>query len=242
MNYNKAIVALILFLINNFANAQSDIPDSTSYQAALQMATDTYKQFIGNEAAIYNGPVFTGFNYTLQAGSQYLIPVQSTHGKVLYNGIMYANVPLMFDVLNNKLITKKPSDNQSFEILNKQVGYFELDQHKFIHLQNTNSKNVPSGFYEIYFEGQKSGIYVLHTKQLREDLEQKFIKYNIEDRSIYFIKKDGTYQKVTKNKDLQRIYAEQQQEIKSFIKKHKLKLSKNTKETLISIANHFETL
>lgn len=231
---------LLLFIISN-VSAQKNAADSVAYQLALLAAKHSYRQFMGHEAEIFNGPAAKSFNYKLETGSRFFIPVQTMQGKVLYNGLMYTDIPLLYDVLNNKLITSKPAGNQQFEILIQQVGYFELDNHRFIHLQNPPAKNMPAGFYEIHFEGQKSAVYEIHSKLLNEDLGEQYKKYFIEDNSIIYVKKDGAFFRVDKKKDLFRIYENRQAEIKSYIKSNQLKLTKVNAATLAKIAAFFET-
>lgn len=238
----KAIAISLLLFQCCVANAQLSGVDSANYHQALTSAKNTYLTFVGAEALIYNGPLFKPYNYTLAEGSQYFIPTQSPLGKVLYNGIMYANVPLLFDVLNNKLITTQTVSNQSFEIITDHVSYFELDNHKFFHLQNPPAKKMLAGFYEIHYEGKKSCVYEKHVKALNEELGEKYKKYVIEDNSIFYIKKDGKYQKVEKMKSLYRIYENHEAELKSFAKNTGLSLSKITVATLIKIAAYFDTL
>lgn len=233
----KTIVYLFVLLKVGVARAQMPAADS-----GISTATEFYKQFIGTEAEIYKGPVSGSFNYTLTKGNRFFLPIQTKQGKVLYNGLMFHNIPLLYDVLHNKLITTRPSDNQSFDILNQHVSYFELEGHRFTHLQNPPVKNMPAGFYEIHFEGQKCSVYELHSKLLNEDLGEQFKRYLIEDNQVIYLKKDMAYFRVDKKKDLFRIFETKQAEIKSFIKTNNLKLAKINAATMAKIAEYFETL
>ena len=242
MGMKTTIATFILLLCAVTIHAQPPNTDSIGYRDAIAAAKDLYLQYMGKEAPIFNGPVSRPFNYTLSEGSQYFIPIQNPAGKVVYNGLMYTDVPLLFDVLNNKLITRKPSDNQAFEIQTSHVSHFELDKHRFTYLQTSLAKNMPAGFYEILYEGKKNSVYEMHTKLLNEELGEKFKKYVIEDNSIFYIKKGGAYYKVEKKKNLYQIYNNHEAEIKSFIKNNQLNVSKNTAAALIEIAGYFETL
>lgn len=238
----KTIATSIFLLPYYIVIAQPPAIDSTTYSQALAYAKNTYLAFMGAEAPIYNGPLHKHLNYNLSEGSQYFLPVQSPEATVVYNGIVYTNISLLFDVLNNKLIATNPENNKAFEVFTNQVSYFELGKHRFVNLQNSPSKKMPAAFYEIHFEGQKSGVYEIHQKTLNEELGEKYKRYEIEDNSIFYVKKDGEYYRVDKKKNLYQIYENHQTELKLFVKNNDINLSKINGENLIKIAAYFDTL
>src|SRR5215469_16172442 len=98
-----SITTLCFFVLR--AAAQSTLPDSPANAGAEGRVINNYNQVISDQAEIYNGPRY----YLLpeaQRGSPYFLETPKFEpAAVRYNGTSYSNVPVLYDALNDAMVS-----------------------------------------------------------------------------------------------------------------------------------------
>lgn len=178
-----------------------------------------------NDSIIHfeNLPLNNGLAYenkywnTTDSNKQYFIN-EYKNGSIFYNGNLYTNVKLKFDILENQILYK-PKFNVLSEIvlLNDLVDYFIIDQKKFVKIIFDNKINY---FEEIKINGNNF-LSIKHLKTNKIDLtsgEKKFTFYN--DLEIYYVS-NNTYNLIKNKKSLYPLFPDKKKEIQNFFEKNK---------------------
>ncbi|GAB3429477.1 hypothetical protein [Niabella aquatica] len=205
-------------------------------------AWDTYINYLGVDAEIFNGRVYNDYRSSLFSGSPLLSVAQNTLGDVVYNGIWYRNLPLMYDVYKDVLLGFKYGDNLLYEIEKSRISLFHLGEREFVHLNTASYPNAAPGFYEVLFKGGKSNVWVKYGKEYSEDLGSTSTRRILTDRVQYFIEKQGMFNRVNSARAILKQYNDKQDEMKKYIKDHGLNAKKNMYHMLKELAAFYEVI
>jgi len=190
---------------------------------------------------LYNGKVWRNL-FTNVKGDQFLFSKEYLPGNVTVNGKIFKNLNINYDIYNDEIIT--PKNNGAIVQLNKEmVDSFTLNyQLKNYRFKNTDEDSLSGikGFVNVLYEG-KSALYVKYRKEI--DLLAVDDKYDLffQTHKIYLVRKGLVYQINGKN-DLLKILQEDKSQIKAFMKKNGLKVSKKEPESFVPVIRYYDSL
>lgn len=224
------------------ANAQYNESDSMQFEKAKEYAVSLYHENIKNESGLYNGSQYVVYAQTIQEGIPFFEITEPSNGNITYWGVEYKNVPLLYDILKGQIVTVVPSTNYLIKLNTEKVSSFELLNHKFIRIvKDSLNKNVKTGFYDVLYDGQIA-VYKKETKTLNEDLSSGKLRTFILDENAFFIKKNNAFYTVSNKSSLLNILKDKKKEIQDFIRKNKLKISKDKDYALPKIAAYYDEI
>ncbi|MCW3106682.1 MAG: hypothetical protein JWQ09_1188 [Segetibacter sp.] len=232
---------LLGLLFSSDAYCQS-ASDSVFYNKAVNNIKATYFSTIQEKALLYNGIEYEYFGRGA-TGSPFFMVDTMHNGSVLYDGVLYEDVPMRYDMVNDILLVKYWRDNNTLQLIKNKVDYFSLLEHKFIRLsENEQNKGERPGFYELLYNDKKALVLAKRYKKLMlssnpEDKSGSFVQYN-----QYFIYKDEKYSAVNSASDLAEIFKDKAQAIKKFIRSGNVKYKKNPEQAIITTALFYNGL
>ncbi|MBS1598062.1 MAG: hypothetical protein JST75_07535 [Bacteroidetes bacterium] len=234
--------AISCFLTNTFSGfGQMNKSDSAFYQSAVSHAINIYQESTGDQNPIYNGSLYYGYPFRFKQGNALFLPdTILVKGTVVYDNILYKDIPLEYDNLQDLVITK---DSLYWIQLNgKKITAFSISGHSFVRLEkNASNKDlVTTGFYEILHEGAltvfKKEIKMIHEEpSIVEGLER-----SVFTSPYYYIKKEGVIYPVKDQDDIGNILQNKKKEIRQFLRKNKLKFRKDKDNTLLEAVIYYE--
>lgn len=190
---------------------------------------------------LYNGKVWHNLYFSVQ-GDQFLFSKDYLQGSLTVNGKSYKDISLSYDIYTDEIIT--PSNNGSILQLNKEmVDSFTLNfLYKTYRFKNTLGDSLPGikGYVNILYKG-KSALYVKYRKEIQLlAVDDKYDLF-LESFRIYFLK-DGIPYQLTSKSDLLKILSSDKIQIKDFIKKNKLKISKKMPESFVPVIKFYDSI
>ena len=240
------IYLLSTFFINHYeACAQNFMADTSEESFSFQRAVNLYHQFLSPESGLYNGSEYAYnayYPFTINEGDPFFQSKTFDTGAVFYNNVLYENVPLLFDIVKEELLTHDPTNNYLIRLNNERLTWFIIWGHMFIRLNQDKANKSPlhTGFYNLLYNGNTS-LYKRVLKIFKENSSsfQGLNKYIVETNE-YFIKRDNQYYTVSGKKSLLLIMNNKKKEVAQFIKKNKLKLRKAQEYALIKIVAYYD--
>jgi hypothetical protein len=190
---------------------------------------------------LYNGKVWRNL-FTNVKGDQFLFSKEYLPGSVTVNGKTYKNLNINYDIYNDEITT--PKNNGAILQLNKEMVdsfslIFELKTFQF---KNTDEDSLPGlkGFVNVLYE-RESALYVKYKKEI--DLLAVDDKYDLffQTHKIYFVKKGIVYQLSGKS-DLLKILQEDKTQIKAFMKKNGIRVSKKDPSSFVPVIRYYDSL
>jgi hypothetical protein len=219
------------------AKAQQD--DTTFLKTAVNNAIRFYTVSIRGQANLYNG---SEYQEPEQTNDQhpFFDSEDWVDGSVTFEGERYDNIPLLFDISADKLVTENFYNAEEMVLDNEKINAFTIGSHPFIKIEN-ESGPVKKGFYEVLYKGP-SEVIVRHRKETQERIESSAIEIDFEVKDHYFIVKDGNYFPANNKRAVLKIFADEKHALRQFISKNKIRLRQNQTKALPAIAMQYDRL
>lgn len=233
------ICLLLCCLLPPAARAQSDsLPD----HLALNNAIRQYHTYLTPEPGLYKGSQYVIYSFQLKEGHPYFDQDQMQTGSVLYNGVLYKNVPLIYDLAKNLLVTNDPNHIYKIALINQEIDSFTIQNHIFIKLKDSLSSIVPRpGFYQLLYNG-RSTVLKKEKKIVREEVSSgavvRFIDYSV----TYYLKKENTWYTINNKRGLLHAFGDKSPELRKFLRAGGIKFQDDKDNTLIRTAAWYDSL
>ena len=238
-----AVFSLIVLTIIHPANAQTAQEDSIFYQTALTNTLSIYKKQLGDQSPFYNGSRYSPSGFIFRTGSPYFLSDSFNLGSVVYDGILFDSVYLLYEDLRELLVSR--NNNYLLQLINQRVSSFIISDHPFIRLTADGlHPGIPkTGYYEILYPG-RSQLLKKTSKTIIEEpsVYENTIIRHIYETENYYIRIAGSYQHVKYKSELLMLMHDHQKEIQKYIKKTKLNFRKNRENLLILTAEYYDQI
>lgn len=173
---------------------------------------------------------------------QFLFSKEFLPATVTINGNTFNDINVRYDIYTDELIT--PISNVTVLRLNKEmIDSFTLNfqnkAYKFINITNDSLKGL-KGFVNVLIAG-KTSLYVKYRKEIAVlAVENKYdLFYPVQ--KLYFMK-DGVLNLISGKREFLSLLDEYKVQIRSYIKKNRLRISKNDPESFIPVVQFYNSL
>lgn len=185
----------------------------------------------------YFQELITGGQYAeasrLIQGNPYFASRQFENGTLSINGIVYPEVPLLYDSFLDQVVTFHPIFNQKILIKPEKIDAFELFNGSRFRFLEGNSEYLhnQNGIYEILGEGEFTALAKRYksTKPLREMSQFDAV---FTEKSDFFLWKDGAFNSVSKINQAIEILGLNPKEAKKRIRSAGLNFKQNPEKSL----------
>jgi hypothetical protein len=172
------LVLTILVMACTLLQAQSS--SSHNRDSAFQQAIQFYREKLGDQSNIYNGSLYLRSQEKIHEGHPFFDSEQLQKGSVRCDGLWYHTVPLLFDEVNDELITTDISGLQLIRLVKSKVDAFRIGEHNFLNLSGSIfSESIDAtsatggGYYRVLYEGESMAL-----QKERKFIRQKIIREN----------------------------------------------------------------
>ena len=238
------IFFLITCCVRNVALAQT-VTDSLSAKQTTVYANierDFYKK-IGPQSRLYNG-----MQYDPAAnikGNAYYKDIDTwTKGSVFYDGYLYTNVSMMYDIYYDELIILIYNNFMRISLISEKIDYFNLFDRHFIRIKKDplNSNSLKTGFYDELYKG-KIQVLAEKSKNLQNTTDNlgNIITYFSPSKDYYLFKNDKYYTVNSQGAFLD-VLKDHKKELKQFIKSNSINFKSDPEQAMASIAAYYDHL
>ncbi|HEX7458357.1 MAG TPA: hypothetical protein VF301_07980 [Ginsengibacter sp.] len=221
---------------------------TTAQTSSLQSIPDSFinvKEFFQNEIKedvhLYTGKEFIKYSVNIK-GHPFFETDQMQNGTVFYDGTLYENVPLLYDIVSQEIVINRYNSDERMKLLNEKIKYFTFDGYRFENIFSVEGKdeNVSSTIYEIMSEG-RAGVLAKRIKRIKNGLKAEDPTSFVEEDELYVRNRKNLYAIDNKNSILQ-AFSDKKDFVKIFIRKNKFRFKKNIEKELIMTAEYYSTL
>jgi len=238
----EGLIAGALAFLSSPLYAQTTAADSNQYRSALYAAMNVYHAAIGGQAGLYNGCQYAQFPFSFaENGHPFFKDAAPGTGTVTYDEVLYENVTLQFDEVQEVLILHDTS--RLIQLLNPRIAAFSVFNNQFIRIakDSLNPVLVRTGFYNVLYSG-KVRLLKREEKTIREDVSTGALLRFIEKQTYYYTQKDGVFQAIKNKNSLSSIFADKRKELRQFAKKNKLSYRNDRDNTLTRLTAYYDQL
>jgi hypothetical protein len=190
---------------------------------------------------LYNGIIWKNMYHRIK-DDQFLFSDYFLPGTVSINGQTFRNLKLRYDIYSDEILI--PVNLEEIVQLNKEMVdsftiSFEDNVYKFTRFPE-ESLNGLVGYVNVLYEG-KSALYVKYKKNISLSMSETTDGEFFQTNRIYFMK-DSTAHLISRKNDFFRILNEDKIQLRNYIKKNKLKVSKKIPESFVPVLRFYDSL
>ncbi len=238
----KSIRSLMFFVllalfITPSTYAQALLPDTQVYSKNATGVIDYYNENIKGQTELYNGPKYEIMPPANKGTYYFGDNVYCTPATVYFNGTWYKNLPVLYDVYHDQMISYT-GDN--FFVLDKTKNTdIKLLDHHFKYL---DQPGLNPGYFDVLYNG-KSQALAKRTKVVNEDIiSQREVQTTVVDKTQLYLKKGNTFFPVTGKNSVLSIFSDRKKEIKQFLHDQKIDFNLDKEAAFIVIARYYDQL
>ena len=232
------IILLFTFIFILFIGCFLSTVDSFSQSLPFRTGQENP---LKEDQTLFNGKVWFNHYYDVR-GDQFLFSKNYLLGSLTMNGKSYNNVGINYDIYNDEIITKTNLGN--LLLLNKEMVdsftlVFGITKYRFINVRKDSLEGI-NGYVNVLYEGN-SALFVKYKKEI--ELLAVDDKYDLFYQTYkIFLVKDGIGYQINNKNDLLKVFYEKKVQIKEFVKKNKVKVSKKDPQSIIPVVRYYDTL
>jgi len=240
----------VLFLIllycaaagNDKAFGQKKIIDSTQVNAITINMANVYKKAIGEQSGLYNGPGYPPYSFRSKTNANFKDSTSFSNGTVNYDGVIYTNVPLLYDLNKDLLVSRLYNGFSVYSLLSERVAEFDLLDHHFVRiLADDKNKAIVTGFYDELYHG-KLQLLVRYTKSIQAESASLTPGSTFVPKTDYFLKKGNIYYDVNSQGKFYDALKDKKKELKQYLKDNKIKFGDNPDHVMALLAGYYDHL
>jgi hypothetical protein len=194
-----------------------------------------YQSYIGPDAAIYNGAAYQP-NYRGVQGDPYFETPNLTTGTLIYEGLTYTRIPMLYDLVQDNLAISDPK-GQLLVLASSKIQQFTFGSHTFVY-QGTD--RTP-GFYERLSSGYAT-LLVRHTKKVEEKLEDAQLRRFVTSHDEYILYKQARYYPVISGSHLLSLLSDKKKELQQFQHEQHIRFKNDPAADMQAIVDHYNQL
>jgi hypothetical protein len=126
------------------------------------------------------------------------------------------------------------------ELISEKIERFTMQDQVFVRLGKEDADKINEGFYEMLYPGL-SKVYAKHEKVRQEYITAQQLYARFDEKTKYFILKNGTYFSVQSKSSVLRVFDDRKQDVKRFIAKNSLSFKTNRGKALAQIAAFYDS-
>ena len=162
-------------------------------------------------------------------------------GDISYNGIVYKNVPMRYDMLKQQVIVSSPTNNQLVVPEQQRVDWFTMYDQRYVHAAEDSTLYAAQ-----LLDGSTNGLILqqISGKHVSGELiEGSHYSYTLSTSEHFSLRMlDGTVHNVKNAKDIIRLFPEQKQQIKSYVKQQHLSFTRDDRAaSLTALVSYITT-
>lgn len=222
--------------------AQSTAADTAWYRLSIENTRAQYFKSLKENAPFYTGSEEVGYGQNMM-GHPFFESDSLQKGSIYYDGTLYENIPILYDLVSDEVILKDYRNNYFIRLSSVKIRYFTLLTHTFIRPEpDSNAATFQdNGFYDRIYDG-KTKIFVKRRKQINYTVTSEKTIYRYDQYNLYLIKKEDAYFKVTGKKSLLSLLQDKKTEIKKYVAKAKLNFKKDMENAIRKTVIYYDEI
>lgn len=198
----QKVFYFISLVSTSFLALGQGVQDTIFLKASIVSAENTYHAALNKQLNIYSGRGFKTYSQTSDE-HPYFLSDDWAMGTIVYESDFYKEVPLLFDLTTEKIISENPFNGAKMELVYNKIDRFEIEEHIFVKLLKDPSfaSEMSEGFYEILYEGRLK-LYVKRKKDFQKRIKDNKLLMEFDEKNKYFLFNGNNFVKVTGKKSI----------------------------------------
>ena len=243
MNLTHRLLISTVLIAGLCKPARSQVNDSVFVARVSANITDYFTASLASGAPIYNGKVYYPHPKFIEGGHAFFLSSGYQTGTVTYEGYVYRNVVLMYDIIRGELLLQYFDKVTGIVLDPEKVDAFSFPGHNYINIKEAEAKknNISTGYYEILYQG-KTALLAKRYKTVTENLSQAGVERSVSQHNRYYLLKDSVYTLLKDKKSLTKLLKSTQSQNQQYIKNNQLNFRKDKENAMISLVQYHDSI
>ncbi|MGY2134137.1 hypothetical protein ACW9KT_18035 [Hymenobacter sp. HD11105] len=233
---------LLLYQLPAFSQVSSQ--DTSSLAMAVDAINKQYTKTIGENSLLFTGPEYLDYNKPYMNGNQFFGSGKLQNGTVHYYGIVFTEVPLLYDIKLDQIVIQPAINPLQFKLVDENVKYVVIEGHTFIRIIKNDSArySVPTGYYDLMVDGAAK-VLAKRTKKTQSRMGLYGLEGNYSEDTKFYLQKNNEFHIATSKQSVLRVLSDKKTALESYARQHKLKFKKATQEaSIIKLVTYYNSL
>jgi len=242
-----SIICFLAAIAAGKASGQSAQTDTGASQGALNNVIANFYLNIGQQSRLYSGREYQPYDPHIKGTALYPLDAQSwAMGEVTYDGFVYKNVPLKYDIYKDIVVSLLYNHFSSYALLSERVSAFAFSGHHFVRVNAGNLENdksgISTGFYDQLYGG-KSEVLARRSKTVQNSTNQTLAleTYFIEAND-YYVRKGNAYYKVSGQGAFLNVFKDKKPELQKYMKDNGFKFRTDPEVAMARLAAYYDQI
>lgn len=212
----------------------------TAQEDPVIRAIDTYAKHFSHQ--IYQGKLYGNYPPNVRGHQSHRELGVVDGSSIVFGGVPYQDVPLMFDLVRKQLVTRHPVHLVNIILPNEMVSSFAIDDDVFVYLDQPE-RNLPPGFYQRISESSGVSCYAKWNKEYREVTRGTRLLREFNEEVAYFLlrnSQDTEYRTIRSQGGLLRSFKEHRRELRRALFDQGLSFEDNPEATLAFVLDYVD--
>lgn len=238
----RITLLFISLLTTSILHGQSSYADTSETARVTAPVKFMYDSERGDESGIYNGILYYSYSSLIE-GVPFYRTGEWHKGTVLFDEIWYKDIFMRYELVSDQLIVAKDTSTGIYiSLYSPRVKEFSYSGMQFLRLNKKDASPAPeTGFYHILVSGKLTALR-RSVKVIEEKLEANKVDRWFEEKTKYYMLKDGIYHHVNNKKDILSVCKDHKKEVQQFLSKKKLKYRQNPETMIVLVAGFYNQL
>lgn len=208
-------------------------PDS-----ALKNTLAVFTNALHDQAGIYNGIQYRRYPGTIHEGHPFYMADSLVAGTVTYDGLDYRNIKLLYDEVNDELITTDWQGDNLVQLLKERVNGFSMGMQQFVHLKGAYPA---AGYYRVIYDG-KSTVIAREKKEIQVKTGRTTAETErwVSRATDYYIKTPGGYRKFNRLNSFLSILGSHRRQVANYIRQNRMHFKSEKDRVLAQAARYYD--
>jgi hypothetical protein len=227
---------------------QAAMNDTSAYpQKAVAQIANNYNKAIGQQSRLYDGHEYLAYDPHIKGTA--LFPYDAivmAPGEINYDGIMYKDVPLLYDVYKDQVVSMLYNKFSMYAFLGTKVHDFTFSGHHFVRVNVDslvkNPSGITTGFYDQLYGGKIEAL----ARRSKSIQSSSTTTANIETYFVakdeYFFRKGNTYYKVSGQGAVLDVLKDKKNELQQYIRQNNIKFRRDPEGAMAKIAAYYDQI
>lgn len=223
---------MVFFLHGAFVFSQSTIHQRTY---------EVFDEIVGLENTnFFNGPQFKDDYPKAIGDSRYFKQNVFALREIEYDGELFSDVPLEYDIFTDNVITRSNDYMSNFivQLIPSYISRFTINGHHFVKLDDSKFSSDGNGFYEVTSLGKSFELYIKHLRNKRELTVDFGIQHSFTSQNYYLVQYDGGYHRINSIKGFKGIIPDRYKEVQNFRKDYKSMYKSDRNSFMIKLVEY----
>ncbi len=237
----KPIACCVLTALFFFSAQCQSVTDTSFVRIAAKNTAKIYEDFISVHSGLINGSEYVEPPYNDEQFPFYQA-LDWLPGEVIYNNEYYSGVSMMYDLSSDNIIAENPNNGQEIQLVKARVSSFTLNGDQFVNIRSQQLAGLPQeGFYHVLYDA-RSVVLVKYVKPFEEKIEDRRLVFYYKERKRIYLRTGDSYVRVSRKSDLLKQFGENKDEVRSYMRKNKIRVSRHDPSSFAALAAYYDTL